>query len=88
MWIIFNSDGTMSHTISTEPNPVDVVGKTVVETDDVLDFENKLYTFIDGEVVGQDFAPEPPPPVEPPTVHDKLAKAGLTVDELKEALGL
>lgn len=88
MWIIFNSDGAMSHTISTEPNPVDVVGKTVVETDEALDFDNKRYTLVNGEIVGQDFTPEPPPPVEPPTVQEKLAKAGLTVDELKEALGL
>ena len=88
MWLVFNSDGTMSHSISVEPNSVDVVGKTVVETSEELDFVNKRYTLVDGEIVGEDFVPEPPPPVAPPTVQEKLAAAGLTVDELKEALGL
>lgn len=88
MWIIFNPDGSMSHTISVEPNPVDVVGKTVIETDEEFDFINKQYTLVNGEIVGQDYTPPPPPPVEPPTVQEKLAKAGLTVEELREALGL
>lgn len=88
MWIIFNADGTMSHSISSSPNPVDVVDKTVIETDEEFDFANKQYTLVNGEIVGQDYTPPPPPPIEPPTVQEKLAKAGLTVEELREALGL
>ena len=33
-------------------------------------------------------APEPPPPVKALTPHEKLRNAGLTVEELKELLGL
>jgi hypothetical protein len=47
-----------------------------------------IYVEKDGKVVEQraleDIPPPPPPPVE--TVEDKLAKIGLTLDELREAL--
>lgn len=33
-------------------------------------------------------APEPPPPPPEPTPAEKLAASGLTVDELKQLLGL
>jgi hypothetical protein len=43
---------------------------------------------VHGEIVTEDFEMPEPPPVTPPTVIEKLANAGISIDELKTALGL
>ena len=88
MWILFNQDGSLSHTISSEPHIYDIGDKTVIQTDQIFEFETKKYTLVNGEIVSEDFIPPPPVPQEPPTVQEKLARAGITIDELKEALGI
>jgi hypothetical protein len=42
----------------------------------------------DGAPIETDPDYVPPPPPKPPTLEEKLANAGITIDELKQALGL
>jgi hypothetical protein len=88
MWLIFNQEGEFVYSINIEPNPVDVEGKTVVQSDISIDLMTKRYRLVDGEIVTEDFEMPEPPPVTPPTVIEKLANAGISIDELKTALGL
>lgn len=88
MWLIFNQDGEFVYSINIEPNPVDVVGKTVVESDVTIDLMTKRYFLVDGQVVAEDYETPEPPLAEPITVVEKLANAGISIEELKQALGL
>ena len=88
MWLIFNEAGEFVYSINVEPNPVDVEGKTVIESNINIDLMTKRYTLVEGEIVAQDYQAPEPPPVTPPTVIEKLANAGISIDELKTALGL
>ena len=59
--------------------------------DDNFEFSfDKKYSLIDGELVIEDSPMVPPPEVVEPelTPEQKLESSGLTVDELKQLLGL
>jgi hypothetical protein len=88
MWLIFNESGEFVYSINIEPNPLDVVGKTVIESDITIDLMTKRYFLVNGNIVTEDFVTPEPPPIEPPTIVEKLASAGISIEELKEALGL
>ena len=88
MWVIFDSNGEFVYSISSEPNPSDVVGKTVIKTDQQFDFTNKRYFLSDGNIDSEDFVYSAPPPASALTLTEKLESVGISIDELKQALGV
>ena len=86
--MIFDETGIFVYSISSEPNPIDVVGKQVIKTDDEFDFKNKRYALVNGEIISEDVVFIEPPPAPEPTIADKLAAAGISIDDLKVALGI
>ena len=88
MWLIFNSSGSLIRTSSSEPNPVDVSDNIVIESELEFNFQTTKYSLVGGELVEEPFVQTAPPDVAPQTIHDKLANAGISLEELKTALGL
>jgi hypothetical protein len=80
----------MKHKMAKTTKPLDSLIFNEVTGLDLFTEDDDL--FIEGECTKAEAeaalaAHNPPAPIEP-TVADKLAAAGLTVDELKTALGL
>lgn len=90
MWMIFNQDGSFNRSISIQPHPNDVEGLVVVDGNgQTFDFTTKQYSLVDGEIVAEEYTMIAPPAIDTqPTVQQKLAAAGISIDELKQALGL
>lgn len=88
--VVRNSDNVIVMFSSGLPEPGE--GNRLIELNDAQWAEYEAVSAVrNGGVTfdGTSFvALPPPPPPPPPTAQDKLAAAGLSVDELKQLLGL